>query len=45
MVPASTASGLLLGSLLAALLTGLLDAGQMHDWGWRLPFLLAAPWA
>ncbi|WP_372698401.1 MFS transporter [Arthrobacter sp. JSM 101049] len=42
-VPASTASGLLLGSLLAALLTGLLDTGQMHDWGWRLPFLLAAP--
>ncbi|GAA3704170.1 MFS transporter [Arthrobacter ginkgonis] len=42
-VPASTATGLLLGSLLAALLTGLLDSTQMHDWGWRLPFLLAAP--
>ncbi|MBB5750167.1 MFS transporter [Micrococcus sp. TA1] len=42
-VPASTATGLLLGSLIAALLTGLLDAGQMSDWGWRLPFLLAAP--
>ncbi|MGP5727314.1 MFS transporter [Arthrobacter rhombi] len=42
-VPASTASGLLLGSLLAALLTGLLSTDQMHDWGWRLPFLLAAP--
>ena len=42
-VPASTAAGLLFGSLLAALLTGLLSDGQMHDWGWRLPFLLAAP--
>lgn len=42
-VPASTAAGLLLGSLLAALLTGLLSTEQMHDWGWRLPFLLAAP--
>jgi MFS transporter, MHS family, proline/betaine transporter len=42
-VPASTAAGLLLGSLLAALLTGLLDDSQMQDWGWRLPFLLAAP--
>jgi MHS family proline/betaine transporter-like MFS transporter len=42
-VPASTAAGLLLGSLIAALLTGLLDAQQMSDWGWRLPFLLAAP--
>ncbi|BAK35037.1 major facilitator superfamily transporter [Microlunatus phosphovorus NM-1] len=42
-VPASTASGLLLGSLLAALLTGVLSDAQMHSWGWRLPFLLAAP--
>ncbi|MCI9888617.1 MFS transporter [Micrococcales bacterium 31B] len=42
-VPASTAAGLLLGSLLAALLTGVLSDQQMHDWGWRLPFLLAAP--
>ncbi len=42
-VPASTATGLLLGSLIAALLTGLLDPAQMQSWGWRLPFLLAAP--
>ena len=42
-VPASTATGLLLGSLMAALLTGLLDSEQMQSWGWRLPFLLAAP--
>ncbi|HET8604789.1 MAG TPA: MFS transporter [Marmoricola sp.] len=42
-VPASTASGLLLGSLLAALLTGVLSEPALHSWGWRLPFLLAAP--
>ena len=42
-VPASTAAGLLLGSLLAALLSGLLSDSQMTGWGWRLPFLLAAP--
>ncbi len=42
-VPASTATGLLLGSLLAALLTGMLSSDAMQDWGWRLPFLLAAP--
>ena len=42
-VPASTAAGLLLGSLLATLLTSLLDADAMESWGWRLPFLLAAP--
>ena len=42
-VPASTATGLLLGSLMAALLTGLLEPEQMQSWGWRLPFLLAAP--
>jgi len=42
-VPASTAAGLLLGSLLAALLTGVLSTDQMNSWGWRLPFLLAAP--
>lgn len=42
-VPASTAAGLLLGSLLAALLSLTLSPEQMHEWGWRLPFLLAAP--
>ncbi|MCW4465796.1 MFS transporter [Glutamicibacter sp. MNS18] len=42
-VPASTATGLLLGSLMAAVLTGMLDPAQMESWGWRIPFLLAAP--
>ncbi|WP_082470410.1 MFS transporter [Curtobacterium sp. S6] len=42
-VPASTASGLLLGSLSATLLYGLLDESSMESWGWRLPFLVAGP--
>ncbi|UOD80986.1 MFS transporter [Paenarthrobacter ureafaciens] len=42
-VPASTAAGLLLGSLLAALLTSVMSAEQLNEWGWRLPFLLAGP--
>lgn len=42
-VPGSTAAGLLFGSLMATLLTGTLSDAQMESWGWRLPFLLAAP--
>lgn len=42
-VPASTASGLLLGSVFAAVLTSVLSDGQLESWGWRLPFFLAAP--
>ncbi len=42
-VPASTAAGLLLGSLIAALLSSLLSETELNTWGWRLPFLLAAP--
>lgn len=42
-VPASTAAGLLFGSLAAAVLTANLTEQEMSDWGWRLPFLLAAP--
>ena len=42
-VPASTAAGLLFGSLLSALLFWLLTLEQMQTFGWRLPFLLAAP--
>lgn len=43
MVPASTAAGLLAGSLLSALLFGILTEEQMQSFGWRLPFLLALP--
>ena len=42
-VPASTATGLLLGSLIALLLSVSLAPEQLNSWGWRLPFLLAAP--
>lgn len=42
-VPASTATGLLLASLLAAVLTAVLDQASLESWGWRVPFLLAAP--
>lgn len=43
MVPASTAAGLLAGSLMSALLFSQLTEAQLHGWGWRLPFLLAFP--
>lgn len=43
MVPASTAAGLLAGSLMSAALFGLLTEEQMQAYGWRLPFLLALP--
>ena len=43
MVPASTAAGLLAGSLMSALLFSQLETAQLHGWGWRLPFLLAFP--
>lgn len=42
-VPASTATGLLLGSVLAAVLSTALTDAQLETWGWRLPFFLAAP--
>ena len=42
-VPASTAAGLLLGSLLAAAMSAMLTESQINSWGWRVPFLLAAP--
>ncbi|QPK94026.1 MFS transporter [Actinomyces sp. zg-332] len=43
LVPASTATGLLLGSLLVALLTWGLTPDDLATWGWRIPFLLAGP--
>lgn len=42
-VPASTSAGLLLGSLIAAAMTAFMDADFVQTWGWRIPFLLAAP--
>ncbi|MBN8956434.1 MAG: MFS transporter [Rhizobiales bacterium] len=37
---AGTALGLLLGTLIAGLLTYFLDAESFQSWGWRIPFLL-----
>jgi MHS family proline/betaine transporter-like MFS transporter len=42
-VPASTAAGLLFGAAFVAGMHALLTAEDMQSWGWRLPFLLAAP--
>lgn len=38
----SIAAGLLLGSLVAAILSSTLDAGALSAWGWRIPFFLGA---
>lgn len=35
--------GFLLGSVVVLLLNFALTADQIHDWGWRLPFLMTAP--
>lgn len=43
MVPASTATGLLVGSLSATVLHATLSPEALSGWGWRIPFLLAAP--
>jgi len=42
-MPASEAAGLLAGSVFVAVLYALLTPEQLHSWGWRIPFLLAAP--
>ena len=42
-VPASTAAGLLFGAVFVAAMHSLMTVENLHDWGWRLPFLLAAP--
>ena len=45
MVPASTATGLLVGSLLATFMFSVwgADSAFVVDWGWRIPFWLALP--
>ncbi len=44
-VPASTATGLLCGSLFATVMYTCFghDSAFVVDWGWRIPFLLAGP--
>lgn len=42
-VPASAAAGLLFGSVFVSGLYAFLSTTQLHEWGWRVPFLLAAP--
>lgn len=41
-VPAATAGGFLGASAAVAILTSLLSAEAMQEWGWRIPFLIAA---
>ena len=36
----SAIAGVLLGSLMATVMTNMLDAATMSAWGWRLPFLV-----
>ncbi|WP_406715523.1 MFS transporter [Trueperella pyogenes] len=43
LVPASTATGLLLGSLTATGLHSFFAPEDLTSWGWRLPFLVAGP--
>ena len=43
LVPASTAAGLLFGAVFVAALHAWMTVETLHEWGWRLPFLLAAP--
>lgn len=43
LVPASTSSGLLLGSLMVAGMYATMSTEHLNSWGWRIPFLLAGP--
>lgn len=42
-VPIGCALGFLVASMVSSLLYGQLDSEAMTSWGWRIPFLLAAP--
>jgi MHS family proline/betaine transporter-like MFS transporter len=42
-ISATGAIGSLLGCVVALVLTSALSPAQMTEWGWRIPFLLAAP--
>ena len=43
LVPASTACGLLAGSLMVTGMFTVLSDSAVNTWGWRVPFLLAGP--
>ena len=43
LVPASTACGLLAGSLTATGMFSMLSDSAVNTWGWRIPFLLSGP--
>lgn len=43
LVPASTAVGLLVGSLFATVMYSILPTEAVNEWGWRIPFLLSGP--
>ncbi|OKL53969.1 MFS transporter [Bowdeniella nasicola] len=43
LVPASTATGLLVGSLFITGMYAMLTDAQIESWGWRIPFMLALP--
>lgn len=43
MVPASTASGMLLGAIVTSVLQFSLTDVDLQSWGWRIPFLMSLP--
>lgn len=43
LVPASTATGLFVGSTVALVLKSVLPEAALIEWGWRIPFLMAGP--
>jgi MHS family proline/betaine transporter-like MFS transporter len=43
LLPAASATGLLLGAALMVVLNGNLSKEQMISWGWRVPFVIALP--